>query len=136
MIQLTYHSRARAGTGRTELEEILEVARHHNHLNGLTGFLTFDGERFFQLLEGLEADVDALFERIQGDPRHDDIRLVHRAKGPRLLPTWAMHYELYEKADPFVQETVSRAHRTGEALSAPVVRQLVLALKLQSSVAY
>ncbi|MGJ7566091.1 BLUF domain-containing protein [Variovorax sp. GB1R11] len=60
-----------------------KIARHARQANAqvhITGLLVFDGERFCQYLEGPADDVRRLYERIEIDPRHREVRLLHRGK--------------------------------------------------------
>ncbi len=57
--------------------ELAKEVRLKNLVSGITGLLIFDGERFCQFLEGRSDQVVALFERIQVDPRHDQVHFVH-----------------------------------------------------------
>lgn len=54
-------------------------ARTRNRLHGITGLLVFDGLRFCQQLEGPEDAVRALLRRIQDDPRHIYVEVLHDA---------------------------------------------------------
>ena len=40
---------------------------------GITGILLFNGQQFFQVLEGNEEILESLFSKIQFDPRHRDV---------------------------------------------------------------
>lgn len=100
-----YQSRAARGLDASDLRDILETAVVRNAAHDVTGLLVY-GEMaklpgvpglFVQWLEGPEASVRALYERIAGDPRHADVETV--AEGPteaftgtdaRLFPAWAM----------------------------------------------
>ena len=132
MRQLAYMSEAKVPVTRDDLDQILTVSRSRNPAESITGFLTFDGAYFFQLLEGPAENVEALYKRVQKDPRHR-ITLVDRLEGPRLLPSWAMHYEQYDKAAPFVRETIEGWFEVGARIGAATMKQLVFGLKLRSS---
>jgi len=67
---LTYTSRARLDLTDADLEQIHQTARHLNTLDGITGLLVFDGSRFLQIIEGTEAAIDDLVERLRRDGRH------------------------------------------------------------------
>jgi hypothetical protein len=88
---LTYTSRARLDLADEELNAIHQTARHLNALDGVTGLLLFDGSRFLQIIEGAEAAIDNLVERLRMDPRHSafeirDERFVER----RSFADWSM----------------------------------------------
>ena len=71
--QIFYHSRA---VGRFDVGAILTSAKRNNGMDGISGVLLFDGERFLQVLEGPADAVAAAFERIRGDARHTDVTVV------------------------------------------------------------
>ena len=88
---LTYTSRARLDITDEDLNDIHQTARHLNALDGVTGLLLFDGARFLQIIEGAEAAIDNLVERLRRDPRHSafevrDERFVER----RSFADWSM----------------------------------------------
>ncbi len=56
--------------------------------------LVFSAGYFVQVLEGQLPNIEPVFERIQRDERHDDIRIVDCAAPPRrAFAEWAMGYE-------------------------------------------
>ena len=72
---------------------ILQVSRRRNLRIGVTGLLLYDAAHFFQLLEGEDAVVDALFRTILADPRHRDVRVL--TEGPiarRAFSSWSLGY--------------------------------------------
>ena len=72
-----YTSRLAPGEGATTVASIFEVSRTRNHERGLSGVLVFDGERFAQWLEGPPDQVLALAARLEVDPRHVAMRVMH-----------------------------------------------------------
>lgn len=60
----------------TSLPRILNHARKNNPTHDITGLLIFRGGRYFQVIEGSDLMVDALFEKIKRDPRHENILLM------------------------------------------------------------
>jgi len=88
---LTYTSLARLDLRDDELNDIHQTARHLNALDGITGLLLFDGARFLQIIEGSEAAIDNLVDRLRMDKRHSafeirDERFVDR----RSFSGWSM----------------------------------------------
>lgn len=75
-IALCYFSRVGPGIGPKEVRELVGAAARHNAAAGITGCLVVDSGFFAQVLEGEEAEVKALAERISRDPRHHDMRIV------------------------------------------------------------
>jgi len=62
----------------TAVGAIVGQARARNAQRNITGLLVFDGMRFCQHLEGPRDAVEALMRRIEQDPRHVDVRVVHQ----------------------------------------------------------
>ena len=99
---LAYRSHSRVPTAQAdhELADILRVARVNNAAQGITGALLLYDGWFAQVLEGPEAAVRALFERIAEDKRHNGVELLD--EGPvekRVFERWAMAY-VGEHGDP------------------------------------
>jgi hypothetical protein len=93
MISLKYTSRATRTMLPFDLVSLLSVARDRNAAEGVTGLLLYAQESFLQHLEGEPDAVDAVFERIRGDERHADIRIVGREDiAARTHDGWAMGF--------------------------------------------
>jgi hypothetical protein len=91
MRQILYESVRTTPDRRSEVHEILEQSRHNNALDGVTGLLWADGDRFMQIIEGPDDSVAAAYERIERDPRHHDLRLlIDRAVDTREFGAWSM----------------------------------------------
>lgn len=76
-----------------EVEAILAQARVKNDVAGLTGALVFSDHRFFQLLEGPAAALQATFDRIARDPRHGDVTVLYSGRrDARRFGGWSMAY--------------------------------------------
>jgi hypothetical protein len=85
------HSRIPAEQRGTVLAEIFDVARSNNKKAGVTGALLVTDHYFVQALEGDEAQVRALFERIRADERHTEVSVVAESTpGARVFSRWAM----------------------------------------------
>ena len=91
MRQLAYISTADS-LGKSDLEDILRVAKANNAALGVTGFLMFNGQNFFQVLEGEGAALSGLVDRIEGDRRHSGLVVVSDLDiAERCFPHWSMH---------------------------------------------
>ncbi len=91
MIQMTYTSQAAQALASDDIFKIIQTSSHNNLRNNLTGFLIFSGQQFFQLIEGPEASVDDLFERLYSDPRHEKVEVLTRKNiEERSFPKWRM----------------------------------------------
>ncbi|HBL20438.1 MAG TPA: hypothetical protein DDZ29_06285, partial [Alteromonas mediterranea] len=71
--QLIYRSKATEKFSEEDLSKIMSDSLPYNEPNGITGILLFDGEYFFQVLEGESEKVEALYEHIKKDRRHSAI---------------------------------------------------------------
>lgn len=67
---LIYVSDARPGLTADDLDRIHHAARNLNALDGITGLLVFNGERFMQIIEGTGEAIEDLLARLRRDPRH------------------------------------------------------------------
>ena len=91
MIQLAYSSTAHGNLASGEVFEIIETSARNNLRDDLTGMLIFANDRFFQIIEGEAAAIDGLMARLQADPRHHSIEVLHRQEiGERSFPRWRM----------------------------------------------
>ena len=75
---LSYISKDLTNGDAAEIGKILEHSRRNNRRAGVGGFLVQFNGWFFQVLEGPKEAVEALYERIAGDPRHGAVRIVLR----------------------------------------------------------
>jgi hypothetical protein len=75
MFHLLYVSVASSNAQGT-LNNILEVSERKNTLHDVTGLLVFRSGTFIQLIEGVRADVRALYKNILRDRRHFNVREV------------------------------------------------------------
>lgn len=91
---IAYASRATEPFDHARLVELLTESRANNSRDGITGMLVYTDPDFIQILEGPDAAVRALLERIGRDPRHTDVRvLLDEQATERKYSTWSMGYE-------------------------------------------
>jgi hypothetical protein len=89
--RLAYVSKATPLMKSEDLRAIAEVSGPRNASADITGILVMDGGRILQVLEGQRQAVVDLFERISGDPRHEEVRQVSGGEqDARLLNNWSM----------------------------------------------
>ena len=55
---------------------ILSIARRENRKNNLVGALYYGNGCFFQCLEGRKQDIDALYAKLEKDPRHTELKVL------------------------------------------------------------
>jgi hypothetical protein len=91
--ELCYISAARHEFGRADLDALLIKSRANNRRLGVTGMLIHHGGSFLQILEGQEATVAALYDKIALDPRHSQVlRLFRTPMAVRSFGEWTMGY--------------------------------------------
>lgn len=76
MKRLTYISKVNAVLSEDEILELGRKSSFNNRKIDVTGVLISAGEYFFQILEGEQAIVDQLLEKIGRDPRHCDMTVL------------------------------------------------------------
>ena len=81
---------ADAETQRIALQDIGNAARKHNPVAGVRGVLLYAAGFFIQWLEGDEAAVTDLMQRIVKDPRHTHVQVVFAGDSPQMLTEWSM----------------------------------------------
>ncbi len=95
--QLFYVSRVKHVLSELEVRAILETSRRNNRRADITGCLLFSGRHFAQILEGEEAAVSELMNRVQADPRHSDMTIAFQNQiDRRRYQEWSMGY-LYRR---------------------------------------
>jgi hypothetical protein len=91
MLQLTYISTARPELPAEAIDQILAASRRHNHADGISGLLLYDGYRFLQALEGEPSRVHRAYDRIKADPRHRAlVLLASHEVTDRSFGNWSM----------------------------------------------
>lgn len=105
MKRLTYISRIVSADPERDLQDIERVSQRNNARDGITGVLIYMGGYFFQLIEGEDAAIDRLYEKLLRDPRHTDIVLIQTELNvtERLFPVWAMEvFNLERRTEDFI----------------------------------
>jgi hypothetical protein len=132
LYEIIYTSLASRDLPPEELAQLLDKARVHNAAQGITGMMIYHRREFMQLLEGEQAVVQALYERIASDPRHQQLRKIW--DGPireRGFPDWGMAFvapdELALREKPGYQDLLDGGLRHSPADSTG--KQLLLTLR-------
>ena len=98
--RLLYVSTADPDMRNDVLEHLLETAERRNAALNITGLLVFTGTHFMQLLEGPKDAVEAVFDMICQDRRHNAIaRLIAEPVEERSCPNWSMALRVIETAN-------------------------------------
>lgn len=88
---LVYRSRLARPLAEGELTALINKASQRNQENGVSGILLFDGEHFFQYIEGPDAALKATFARIRADAMHQHVVTLLADYAPSARFThWAM----------------------------------------------
>jgi hypothetical protein len=86
------------------LQELLQKARRHNSSVQVTGMLMYEKGVFLQALEGPREKVEALYQKISKDERHNNVMtIVDDDIKERHFGEWSMAYLRSEelKTDSF-----------------------------------
>lgn len=93
MHHLIYLSRATQPFTEAALLDLLQQARRYNAQQGITGVLAYGNGQFMQVLEGEQASIAALYERIALDRRHDNVvRFADKPIDQRSFQAWSMAF--------------------------------------------
>ena len=101
MIELCYVSSANDKYTAKELIPLLQKARQFNDSQGISGLLLYDGVgTFIQALEGEEAPVRSLFDKIKADNRHKRVSILGiNIIKERSFHEWSMGFRNIEHQD-------------------------------------
>lgn len=92
---ITYFSSAIQSTTEQVVLDIVHFSRENNARLGITGVLLYINGRIVQVLEGQQQAVEQLYQSIQADPRHTDVRtVISQPIAQRLFDQWYMGYEM------------------------------------------
>jgi hypothetical protein len=75
-----------------EIQQVLASSRRNNAADGITGALMFNPGCFAQVLDGPRMVVERTFERIQRDPRHEEVLLQFERIQKRGFQDWSMAF--------------------------------------------
>jgi Sensors of blue-light using FAD len=93
MHKLIYASQTAHSFTDAELATILTSSRNNNTKAGLTGLLMYFAESFLQMIEGDRDSLTATYQRIEGDVRHRNLRLLAFAPAnARRFSAWTMGF--------------------------------------------
>jgi Sensors of blue-light using FAD len=94
LAHLAYVSKRTRACTDQEIEKILAKAIVNNPSLGITGVLLYTKEKFFQYVEGNYQTLTTLYDKIKGDPRHQQVGLL--SLGPikaKSFPQWHMGHK-------------------------------------------
>jgi hypothetical protein len=101
LVRLLYASRAADDVSQEELQSILSQSKANNPGSSITGVLCSSGRIFLQLLEGGRMQVNALYNHIAADPRHNDVVILsYEEISERKFVGWSMGLVNLERINP------------------------------------
>ncbi len=120
--QLVYLSQSTHKMSKEDLLALLKQAKANNAAIDVTGSLFYNGGWFMQVLEGSEATLTALYDKITNDPRHHDTRLLYKEPAAyRTFVRWSMNMTNLEdrQADKYEELVeVIEAAKAGRKINA------------------
>lgn len=96
MYRLIYASESNIRLGESgvdiEIGRILSKSKRNNPKRNIGGVLYYGDGHFFQVLEGEEAHVRSLYDRISKDDRHTNVRIIYQEPiNETMFGDWSMH---------------------------------------------
>ena len=91
--EIVYMSLACDAMAPEQLATLMDRSRASNLAAGVTGMMIYHEREFMQLLEGERSVIEALFDKISDDPRHQQVyRLWHAPIATRNFHDWTMGF--------------------------------------------
>jgi len=126
LIELTYVSEPAQNMSFLGLMRLLYHSYSNNQALGITGALIYENNKFGQVIEGLEKDIEALWQKIQKDGRHKNVRLIEaKPISERSFSKWTMVFQGSEE----IAENLPEISAAIEDVDFPVGHPLLLALR-------
>jgi hypothetical protein len=102
---------------------ILERSEARNAVDAITGALVMTPDHYVQLLEGERRVLNACYDRICRDPRHNHVELIlFEVVDKRLFPDWSMSALDLTEDDAIAAYTEGKEFRPEELPKAVVER--------------
>ena len=97
LVSKTYLSKAVDVFSDHDLDQLLTNFRRNNAAASVTGALLYHNGYFMQLIEGQLDAINAIYDRIQADPRHEVLSVLFEDEiSARFFPDWTMGYRAAE----------------------------------------
>jgi hypothetical protein len=97
LVSKTYLSKAVDVFSDHDLDQLLTNCRRNNAAASVTGALLYHNGYFMQLIEGQLDAINAIYDRIQADPRHEVLSVLFEDEiSARFFPDWTMGYRAAE----------------------------------------
>ena len=130
LYSLIYKSRCKGVANWDLVNSILASSSRNNPDNEITGVLVATETHFLQLIEGEYELLNATFERIARDARHDTVQLISfNQTEKRQFADWAMHgIGLFDLNQELISRLCLRFGEDNGSVRLPSTRQEVLDL--------
>ena len=126
LIELTYVSEPAQNMSFLGLMRLLYHSYANNQALGITGVLIYEDNKFGQVIEGAEKDIEALWQKIQKDSRHKNVRLIEaKSINERSFSKWTMVFQGNEE----IAKTLPEVSAAIEDAEFPVGHPLLIALR-------
>jgi hypothetical protein len=126
LIELTYVSEPTQNMSFLGLMRLLYHSYSNNQALGITGALIYENNKFGQVIEGPEKDIQALWQKIQKDSRHKNVRLIEtKLITERSFSKWTMVFQGSEE----VAKSLPEVSVAIEDVNFPVGHPLLTALR-------
>ena len=94
MYFILYTSQATLQLSEADFIQLLTQCNQNNTRLGITGLLLYHNDKFLQIIEGEKESVQALYNTIHFDHRHQDVTIVEAGdQTGRNFPDWAMGFK-------------------------------------------
>jgi len=122
MLCIVYVSSASRSFDERQLLLMLRTFQANNERANITGMLLYKGGNFMQAIEGPKAAVQALFEKIQKDPRHTAVfKLLERPITQREFSNFYMGFQNVDALPPDAPSGINNV--LGEEFTADAFRE-------------
>jgi hypothetical protein len=126
LIELTYVSEPTQNMSFLGLMRLLYHSYSNNQALGITGALIYENNKFGQVIEGPEKDIQALWQKIQKDGRHKNVRLIEtKFIAERSFSKWTMVFQGSEE----VAKNLPEVSAAIESVNFPIGHPLLAALR-------
>lgn len=126
LIELTYVSEPAQKMSFLGLMRLLYHSYANNQALGITGALIYENNKFGQVIEGSEKDIEALWQKIQKDNRHKNVRLTEKKLiSERSFIKWTMVFQGNEE----IAKTIPEVSAAIEDVEFPAGHPLLAVLR-------
>ncbi|MDP3280367.1 MAG: BLUF domain-containing protein [Nitrosomonas sp.] len=133
--RLVYVSKLSLPLNQKEILEIGRKASLNNQKIDVTGILIGVGDYFFQILEGEEATINQLVEKISRDPRHRDVTILSAETDceERLFSDWNMKAVTLNESNDLILlaislmlQNIAQSHNTMGRYTQPALLKFLM----------